>query len=188
MNTSRRNRTVLLTALPVAAVAALVFWPRPPDLAPYTSPTVVLNGKPLHVEALVPAGWKVEMLASNTEIWTAGGKHKTTLIMLVPGSDRRLAWAPQWVRRMLFRAPPAHGDVIMISVGVTPSRLMPGAKAGAISILDVPKMKSAGRPKMRCAWRAIDTPPGAAISYMRSDRVEFERTYHAVCESLKVIQ
>jgi hypothetical protein len=174
-----------------AALLAYLLWPRP-ALWLYTSPDVMVRGKPVRFQVLIPAGWKVtirrregEQIASYERVGIFSGIWSSPIAFAEPAEPYR--WLPAWLRRWVAQERRDGGAFLVIDaqpagpgdanqpITRSHSKLVILATKQGIEYEHADREVVSGRLKYH-------------LHYVRPDAEAFDATYRQVCESFEVVQ
>ena len=147
----------------IAAIAATYQLTRPPELVWWTSPAIRPRGR--HVKVLIPNGWKSRLgqIGQNT--------NGIASYRILPVENR-----PEFIRWLFPRA--AEDAVVGIDVMliVTPQETS--------WVYGTEREMFLGDPTARRSIQSHGVR--VVVNYFRSDKYAFDRTYAAICNSLRI--
>ncbi len=153
----------------IAAIAATYQLTRPPELVWWTSPPLVKTGR--RVAFLVPGDWVREPL-DPSQAYPGG---YVDCVHVFAYADRR----PALLRRLF----PKNSEYGTVSVRIS-YQSFSDSEASVISHL-----YDNGARTLQMMERTLerhDFSTWASISYARSDKAAFDRTYKQICNSLRI--
>jgi hypothetical protein len=159
---ARTRKTWMLLAAIVVVVggSAFALWPRGPRLVALSVP-VTAYGEHLKVRMLAPAGWGESVTVSS----------KGAVFI---SASPRTHWVTKWIQVLTRATPEKHAYIVIQRNrwpdGVIDRFVWHGKYLG---------MYHATASLPRCRYQ---------LSYMRTNRAEFDATYRQICESFQVIR
>jgi hypothetical protein len=160
---------------------AFIVWPRGTRLVPYTSPSVMANGKAVRLRVFVPEGWVAAAPRKNPNVTgrRADGRRlalrATTSITISPPPNVH-SWLPEWLRRRLY-GPVEQDAAVELYIGINWNM-----RDGKVERRNLKRALGV----LPCAFLGLGGEGGYSVLYSRGDRAEFERTYRTICQSLEV--
>jgi hypothetical protein len=154
----------------IAAIAATYHLTRPPELVWWTSPPIGASGR--HAKIVIPRGMDARLVNGQVRdgVWW-----NTYSFELVDSRPAFLRWLVQ------YRSEDREGFEFFVHVYQFKKKVPGSGDSGKLELVTVNRAP--------CAERWV-RPPGSGISamvrYQRANQREFERTYAAICNSLRI--
>jgi hypothetical protein len=147
-----------------AMIAVFAFWPREPTLTWYESPTTTILGKPRKVRLLIPAGWKVDPVASTG---TKEQPDRMASIAIHPARSGFICWVKRALQ--LEPIPESSVNIVIQDRGISDRFLTPKGYRG----MEARKLIADVRYVVVCRGKA---------------NVPQQATFREICKSLQVLK
>ncbi len=149
----------------IAAIAASIQLSRPPELVWWTSPPLGNTGQ--HVRVLIPYGWKSRMLPIRRDFTNGVASYR-----ILPVENR-----PALIRWLFPR--PTEDAVVGID-----AMLIATPTQETSLVYETEREVFLGDPTARRSVQSRNVQ--AVVNYFRTDKYTFDRTYAAICNSLRI--